>query len=173
MVNLKETLRKELLARRKASSFCELSVSELRACPEFARAETVFCYASAHGEVGTKKLIEEILEEKQVVVPYCIDKKGSMICVKINSLDDLEEGSFGIPEPKIPIEFPKEKIDFAIVPGIAFDRGGYRLGYGKGYYDRFLQDIKPYKLGVCQEEFLRDTLPHSEYDVKMDKVLIK
>ena len=173
MLNSKAALRKELLTLRKASSFCELSFRELEAYPEFVRAEVVFCYVSAHGEVGTRKLIEELLREKEVVVPYCIDKEGNMICVKINSPGDLKEGSFGIPEPKTPVEFPKEKIDFAIVPGIAFDREGYRLGYGKGYYDRFLQNIKPYKLGVCQKIFFQDSIPHDEYDVKMDNVLVK
>lgn len=173
MLNSKGALRKELLTLRKSSPFCELSFRELEAYPEFVRAEVVFCYVSAHGEVGTRKLIEELLREKEVVVPYCVDKEGNMICVKINSSRDLKEGSFGIPEPKTPIEFPKEKIDFAIVPGIAFDKEGYRLGYGKGYYDRFLQDIKPFKLGVCQKGFFQDSLPHDEYDVKMDNVLIK
>lgn len=173
MLDSKATLRKELLAFRKSSPFCELNFCELEAYPEFVRAEVVFCYVSAHGEVGTRKLIEELLTEKEVVVPYCIDKEGNMICVKINSLDDLQEGCFGIPEPKTPIEFPKEKIDFAIVPGITFDRKGYRLGYGKGYYDRFLQNIKPFKLGVCQKRFFQDSIPHDEFDVKMDNVLLK
>ncbi len=173
MVNSKAALRKELLALRKAALSCELSITDLKAHPEFIRAEVVFCYVSAHGEVGTRKLVEELLGEKEVVVPYCVDKKGNMICVKINSSGDLKEGSFGIPEPENPIEFPKEKIDFAIVPGIAFDKEGYRLGYGKGYYDKFLADIKAYKLGVCQKEFFKDLLPHDEYDVKMDRVLLK
>ena len=171
MANSKAVLRKELLALRKAALPCKVTVERLNSYPEFVRAEVVFCYVSAHGEVGTLKLIKELLKEKEVVVPYCTDKEGNMICVKINSLDDLKEGSFSIQEPKNPIEFPKEKIDFAIVPGIAFDREGYRLGYGKGYYDRFLENIKPFKLGVCQKEFFKDSLPHDEYDVKMDSVL--
>lgn len=173
MANSKAALRKELLALRRSCSLCELSFSELKAYPEFVRAEVVFCYVSAHGEVGTRKLIQELLMEKEVVVPYCTDKNGNMICVKINSLDDLREGSFGIPEPENPTEFPKERIDFAIVPGISFDREGYRLGYGKGYYDRFLENINPYKLGVCQREFFREELPHDKYDVKMDSVLLQ
>lgn len=172
MLNPKTHLRKELLALRKKSKPYDLGIEELKGYPEFIGAEVVFCYVSAHGEVGTKELIKELLREKKVVVPYCTDKEGNMICVRINSLSDLKEGSFGIQEPENPIEFPKENIDFAIVPAIAFDKEGYRLGYGKGYYDKFLKDINPYKLGVCQKEFFRELLPHDEYDVKMDSVLI-
>ena len=173
MHNKKAALRRELLPRRRAAVLSELKASELRKYQAFIDANTVFCYVSAHGEVDTLSLIEELLEEKTVVVPYCTDTHGNMICTEIHSLSDLTEGKFGIPEPKNPIPFPKEKIDFVIVPGVAFDKSGYRLGYGKGYYDRFLKDISPYKLGVCQKEFYFDTLPHDEHDIKMDDVYVK
>ncbi len=168
----KAHLRKELLKRRKGLVIPELKISDLCTFSEFINSKVIFCYVSAHGEVGTHTFIEELLKEKDVVVPYCTDKYGNMIAVKINSTADLTEGSFGILEPKTPIEFPKEKIDFAIVPGIAFDKEGFRLGYGKGYYDRFLSSISPYKLGVCQKEFYVDTLPHNEYDIQMDEVMV-
>lgn len=168
----KAQLRREFLKLRKEHTAPTLKISDLNAFSEFKNARVIFCYVSAHGEVGTLTLIEELLKEKEVVVPYCTDKQGNMICVKINSPDDLAEGSFGILEPKNPVEFPKEKIDFAIVPGIAFDKEGYRLGYGKGYYDRFLCDISPYKLGVCQKEFFVDSIPHNEHDIEMDSVMV-
>ena len=168
----KALFRKELLKRRKELTAPELKISDLNAFTEFKTAKVIFCYVSAHGEVGTHTLIEELLKEKEVVVPLCTDKCGNMIAVKINSPNDLTEGSFGILEPKTPVEFPKEKIDFAIVPGIAFDKEGFRLGYGKGYYDRFLSNIAPYKLGVCRKEFYVDTLVHNEYDIQMDKVMV-
>lgn len=168
----KAFFRKELLKKRKELIAPELKLSDLNSFAEFKSSKVIFCYVSAHGEVGTHTLIAELLKEKEVVVPYCTDKQGNMICVKINSASDLAEGSFGILEPKNPVEFPKDKIDFAIVPGIAFDKEGFRLGYGKGYYDRFLCDISPYKLGVCQKEFFVDTLVHNEYDIQMDKVMV-
>ena len=171
MLNSKSSLRKELLALREEVSPCNLTLAQLNAYPEFISAKVVFCYVSAHGEVWTHNLIKELLKIKEVVVPYCTDKEGSMICVKIKSFDDLKVGSFKILEPRGPLAFPKEKIDFAIVPAIAFDADGFRLGYGKGYYDRFLSDISPFKLGVCQKEFFLDLLPHDKYDIKMDSVL--
>lgn len=170
MRKTKEALRRELLPLRRTSAMTQLTANDIKS-REFFSAHTVFCYISAHGEVGTHTLIETLLKDKTVVVPYCTDSVGNMICVQIHSMEDLEEGRFGIPQPKYPVEFPKDKIDFAIVPGIAFDKEGYRLGYGKGYYDRFLSDISSYKLGVCQELFYLETVPHDEYDIRMDKVI--
>lgn len=168
----KAALRKELLSLRKNLLPSVLHIDKLRSFPEFMRAKTVFCYVSAHREVDTRTLLGEIAKEKNLTVPYCIDNDGNMICVKISGLSDLCEGRFGILEPKNPVSFPKSEIDFAIVPGIAFSSDGYRLGYGKGYYDRFLSDISPFKLGVCKKELYLEKLPHNEYDIKMDSVLL-
>ncbi len=171
MLNEKKVLRKELLSARNQTSEKKLSLSHLENLAEFKNAKTVFCYVSAGSEVNTLSLIHEILNKKRVTVPYCTDKNGNMIAVEIKSPDELKEGLFGILEPINPKEFPKDKIDFVIVPGIAFDKDGYRLGYGKGYYDRFLSDINPFKLGICKKELLIEKLPHDEFDVKMDEVI--
>ena len=132
MDNKKAALRSELLKLRRVASCINLEISHLSGYDEFRKAKVIFCYISAHGEVETRNLISKLLKEKTVVVPYCTDKEGNMICVKINSSDDLKDGMFGIPEPKNPVEFSKEEIDFVIVPGVAFDKNGYRLGYGNG-----------------------------------------
>ena len=172
MDNQKKALRKELLSLRKSIIPQVLSIKMLEKYPEFVEARTVFCYISAHGEVDTYKVIQELLKDKKVLVPYCINEEGDMIACPINSLKDLKEGKFKIPEPESPEEFPKEKIDFVIVPGVAFDKNGYRLGYGKGYYDRFLDGITPFKLGVCQREFFLEEVPHGKFDIKMDNVIV-
>ena len=172
MDNRKKALRKEFLSLRNQITPEKVTVGMLKKYPEFINAQTVFCYISAHGEVDTYSLIEELLKEKNVVVPYCIDTDGNMIASPIKSTADLKEGKFRIPEPISPVEFPKNEIDFVIVPGVAFDKNGYRLGYGKGYYDRFLKDISPYKLGVCQKEFFAENLPHDKHDIKMNNILI-
>ena len=172
MDNKKKALRKELLSLRKSIIPKALSMKMLEKYPEFLESRTVFCYISAHGEVDTYVLIQELLEHKKVLVPYCINEEGDMIACPINSLEDLKEGRFKIPEPKSPVEFPKEKVDFVIVPGVAFDKNGYRLGYGKGYYDRFLEGITPFKLGVCQREFFFEEIPHGKFDIKMDDVIV-
>ena len=171
MITKKAVLRKELLSLRKALSPAELTVDLLNSYKEFRKAKTVFCYVSYNGEVETLNLLSDIARIKTLVVPYCTDDAGNMIAVKINSTDDLKKGMYGILEPKNPVPFPKEAIDFAIVPGVAFSKDGYRLGYGKGYYDRFLSDITPYKLGVCKKELLLEKLPTNEFDIKMDNIL--
>lgn len=172
MAENKAVLRREILSMRKTARFVNLKLKDLENYPEFISAKTVFCYVSSRGEAGTHDLIRNLFGKKEVVVPRCIDKEGNMIGVKINSFDELKEGFFGILEPENSVEFPKSRIDFAIVPGLAFDKECYRLGYGKGYYDRFLSDINPFKLGVCAKEFYLKEVPHDEYDVKMDSVLV-
>ena len=134
--------------------------------------QTVFVYVSSGNEIGTHRLIEKMLQDKKTVcVPYCVDSDGNMICVKINSLSDLREGRFGILEPKVPKEFDKTKIELAIMPGVAFSSKGARIGYGKGYYDRFLSDIAPYKIGFCHRELLID-FNAEKHDVKADEVIV-
>ncbi len=172
MLNEKKVLRKELLTLRNNSPEKELRLSHLDEIPQFRNAEIVFCYVSAGSEVKTHALIKELLSVKKVVVPYCTDNDGNMIAAEIKSFDELKEGRFGIFEPITPEEFPKNEIDFVITPAIAFDKNGYRLGYGKGYYDRFLSSISPYKLGICKKELLTEKLPHDEFDIKMDNVIV-
>ena len=172
LYNEKAVLRKELLSLRKTLSPSELTIELLNSYREFNDAKTIFCYVSYNGEVETLNLLSDILKTKTLVVPYCIDDDGNMIAVKINTADDLVKGMYGISEPKNPVPFPKEEIDFVIVPGVAFSKDGYRLGYGKGYYDRFLSGICPYKLGVCKKELFLEKLPYNEFDVKMNDVLV-
>ena len=172
MDNQKMVLRKELLSLRKTIVPQKLDIKMLKQYPAFLKAKSVFCYISAHGEVDTYGLIVDLLKDKNVLVPYCINEEGDMIACPINSLAELKDGKFNIPEPISPTEFSREEIDFVIVPGVAFDKNGYRLGYGKGYYDRFLEGISPFKLGVCQREFFLDDVPHGNLDIKMDDILV-
>lgn len=173
-ISQKNELRRELLKRR-----CEVNNPDAeRAVFEkiikeeaYLSAEVIFCYVSYGTEVGTRNLIREILRVgKTLVVPKCIDDKGHMIGVEIKSEDELKCGMYAIPEPEGE-EFDKKKIDLAIVPGVAFDREGFRLGYGKGYYDRFLKGISAKTIGICHKELLFDKLPRGEYDIPVDKVI--
>ena len=167
----KEILRKKLIETRGKLPRRQADYSTLLKNSHFKNAATVFCYVSFGSEIETLPLIKHILKEKTLCVPYCTDKTGNMIAVKIDSLDDLLPGSFGILEPKNPLEFDKSLIDVCIVPGLGFDKQGGRIGYGKGYYDRFLFGMDAYTIGLCHSELLLDSIPSGPHDIKVKKTI--
>lgn len=133
---------------------------------------SLLIYVSSKGETDTFNIINYALANgKSVAVPYCEDEM--MIFYNINSLDDLREGAFGIPEPD-----PKKctaVCDFSdavcIVPALSFDFFGNRLGYGGGYYDRFLSENSVITVGLCRERSLCPCLPSEEHDIAIDYIL--
>lgn len=147
--------------------------AHLLALPELQQAQNIFCYVSIAGEPDTKELIEALLRAgKQVSVPKCLGE-GRMEARRIRSLDVLRPTApFGIPEPAgdAPLQAPEE-IDFVLVPGLAFDLRGGRLGKGAGYYDRYLPHVRGFKCGVCFHDGLVEQVPISAHDIRMDLVL--
>ncbi len=141
---------------------------------QYRDAEIVFTYVSTDIEVDTREIIKRaLLDGKTVAVPKCVDGTRLMDFYVIKSFSDLESGAFGVLEP---ISDKCEKItDFSkglcIVPALAFDRAGYRLGYGKGYYDRFLSNFCGETLGLCYNACTQETLPHGKYDKRVDKII--
>lgn len=141
--------------------------------PELQRANVVFCYVGIDGEVQTRSLIQSLLKSgKKVCVPRC-KSGGIMDACYINSLDELKSRPpFGIPEPDSDAEAADPGvIDFAIVPGLAFDRKGNRLGKGAGYYDRYLEKCRAVKCGVCFDIMLKDGVPVDAFDILMDIIV--
>ncbi len=130
-------------------------------------ADVVLTYVSTPIEVKTLDFITALLEQgKSVAVPKCLNDKGDMDFFLINSLDDLEDGFFGVREPNPEASkraIPTEN-SVCVVPAFLFDEKGYRLGYGKGYYDRFLSKFEGKTVGICYEENIRDSLMHGKYD---------
>ena len=145
----------------------------------YKRSETVFVYVSFKSEVSTDLLIAKIIRDKGLaVVPLCDTKTHTMRLIGIESKAQLEPGSYGIFEPKRKLlesgeltEFDKNEIDLAIVPGLAFDNSGLRLGYGGGYYDRFLTGFKGCSIGLAYPECMTENLPETEYDCRVDGVI--
>lgn len=151
---------------RIARRFCSLRV--------FQKAELVLCYVSTPIEVGTWEIMERAWKAgKRVAVPYCLPQTTAMQFYEIHSFDDLEPRTFGVLEP-IP-ERCAVVTDFshsvAVVPGLCFDSYGYRLGYGKGYYDRFLQKYRGTKIGICYQKCTKTELIHGRYDVAVDLLI--
>lgn len=173
-MNKKELRKKYLDLRNKIEGKSQkILIDLLKENEVFENAKTIFCYVSAGSEPKTDLLLDYILKTgKTLAVPKCLDKKGNMAAIEIKSLDDIREGFFGIREPKEGRVVEKEEIDLCIVPGLSFDKDGFRLGYGGGYYDRFLENTNMYTIGICFEELFADKLPREENDIAVSEVII-
>lgn len=138
--------------------------------PRYKQSHCIGIYVSFDKEVQTHELIRYALKEKRVCVPRIED--GNMNFYEIHSLDDLKEGHFHILEPTTQKMVSFQEIDCMIVPMLAFDHKGYRVGYGKGYYDRYFhQGFQGYKLGIAFSFQEVDLICCDEYDVKLDEVI--
>ena len=140
---------------------------------EYRKCGLLFCYVSAKGEPDTYALIADALSSrKMVAVPFC-RQGGIMDFYSIRSFDDLEPGFYGIPQPDtVKCRKIETREGFCIVPGLCFDRTGGRLGYGKGYYDRFLSGFSGKSAGLCYSGCLcAEELPRGIYDRKVDFVI--
>lgn len=179
-VAAKKHIRRQMLALRKAipddraaawsASICE----RILTMPQYAHAKCVLGYMPVQGEVSILKLLTQALrDQKQVYLP-AVDQ-GEMWFYRISSLTRLQEGAFHIPEPPKtePFETEKGAQVLVLVPGIAFTKNCLRLGYGGGYYDRFLPLVPhAYKIAPAYEQQLVDTLPQEATDLPVDAVVM-
>ena len=133
----------------------------------------VLLYAPKKFEADVMGVFEET--DIPVYFPRC--DKDEMDFYEVDDLSKLQLGSFNVREPEVncPIFIPKENEKYLIVvPGIAFDKNGYRIGYGKGFYDKYLskyQSYDFYKVGACFKECMTEDTYHDEFDIKTDKVI--
>jgi 5-formyltetrahydrofolate cyclo-ligase len=143
-------------------------MEQIKQCEAFNNAVAVLLFCPMADEPQIQALIEETHTQKQLYLPVVC---GSALkvghCMGIQKLHSVNV--FGIPEPEALPQVPL--IDLAIIPGLAFDHSGNRLGRGKGYYDRFLQTIDAYKIGVCYDFQYLPHIPHTDDDIKMDKII--
>ncbi len=176
---IKNKLRKESKNIRRCFSPQEktkkddLILQRLTATPQYKKCNILLTFVSTPIEVDTIKIINKaFLDKKQVLVPRCIPGRIEMEFCKINSINDLEKGTFSVLEPK---NYCKRVNSFpnsiCIVPGLVFDMNGYRLGYGKGYYDRFLKDYCGFRIGVCYSNCIKNRLPRGRYDEKINLLI--
>ncbi len=139
--------------------------------PEMTEAKTVFCYVSFGTEVSTHELINSLIHEgKRVCVPKTY-QSGRMDAIETDSLSGMTKSDFGTMEPEDGKIVEKTDIDIVIIPALCYDKQGYRLGYGKGFYDRYLQDFRGVKLGICPDECLVADAHHDAHDIKADIII--
>ena len=146
----------------------DLIIKKLLACDLYKEAKSIFVYYSIDKEVDTRNFIKKALaDKKEVYLPKIIEKK--MQATSLSSLDDIVDGAFGIPT-SIRDKFIKNP-DLTICPGLSFDRNKNRLGYGAGYYDKFLSLNKTKKIGLMIGDFESIKIPADKWDVKMDYII--
>ncbi len=180
--DLKSSLRKETLAKRdsiptpvrkvKDSSILE----KLLALDKFRESQVVLFYASFRSEVNTTDLIKKALNlGKRVLLPRVDEEETALKIYEIKSIDDVAPGYMGIPEPGALEENARglEGVGLVIMPGAAFDPRGYRLGYGRGYYDRLLSEeaLRPALAALAYEEQVLESVPAETHDVRVDIIV--
>ncbi|RUM29094.1 MAG: 5-formyltetrahydrofolate cyclo-ligase [Aquifex sp.] len=172
---LKSELRKKVLHKRinlpeeERKVLSERVINNLKNLPEFKKAKRVALYCPTKGEVDLTPLFPEVLKEKELILPKVEGNEISLY--RVHSQACLRRGSFGILEPEEGEEVNPKDVDLIAVPGIAFDLEGYRLGFGKGYYDRLLKKIKGLKVGVAYSFQVFDRLPRDAWDVPVDVLI--
>jgi len=178
---MKEDLRRRIMKKRSVVSTLELMEKSAKIKHRifemalFRNAQTILFYVSYDNEVYTHDMIKESMSMgKTVVVPKSVTKDNTLILSKLIDWNDLEVGAYNILEPKQESikEVPVESIDLILVPGVVFDIHGNRIGHGKGYYDRLLNDTQnvPH-IGLAFEFQIVDAVPTEGHDLPVDIIV--
>ena len=175
-MQIKSELRKLLLEKRSSLTDDYRSQAGNSVCEnpqlleQLNAADTVLCYISIGSELPTEGIIAYCLKNGiKTAAPVCTGE--SMQFRYINGFGDLEPGSFSIPEPKaycLPAKITPASV--CITPALCYNWNGFRIGYGKGYYDRFFSHNKCVKIGLCYEKFIMEFSP-DENDVAVDMIV--
>lgn len=186
-MNLKEEkklIRKEILSIRDELfldkdlyfKYSKSIIDKLMNTKIYKESKNIMCFVSFKSEVFTHDFIKESLKlGKNIYVPIIDKKTNTMHASKIEDFSDLKEGYYGILSPteeKINIIDPNA-LDLIIVPGVAFTKDGYRIGYGGGYYDKFFSLLKKdvEKIAICFNLQFREQLPIEEFDYKIPNII--
>lgn len=170
----KKELRKQIKALKKQHTTEQLDaqskavMAKVEAHPDFIKANIVMLYYSLPDEVQTADFIAKWRSKKQIILPTVVG--DDIVPVKLDDSTTFAKGDFDIQEPQS--EPYTGDYELIIVPGVAFDKNGNRLGRGRGYYDRFLcNHTKVKKIGICFDFQLVDEIPTEPTDIKMDEII--
>lgn len=174
---MKNQLKESMLEKRNVVSKQEifekssLIKGNLFNLEHYKTSKTVMFFVSFNSEVNTHDMIKEALKNKIVIVPKIINKEiEPSVIIDIDSL--LPSERFGILEPIEVMKIAYKNIDLVLVPGIVFDKEGHRIGYGFGYYDKFLKKVpKAIKIGLAFDFQVIDKIPREMHDVSVDMIV--
>jgi 5-formyltetrahydrofolate cyclo-ligase len=169
------TSMRDALEHTQKSDYDKSIFNRLINCDFYNDANIIFTYVSFKSEVDTIKIIDHSLSlGKLICVPKINKHTKSMEVYRIKGFEDLDKGYFGILEPNEDCrEVPADNIDLILLPGLAFDRSGTRIGYGRGFYDRYLTKCKAYvpKIALSYDFQVASKLPSNEFDIKVDAII--
>ncbi|MEG1564361.1 MAG: 5-formyltetrahydrofolate cyclo-ligase [Bacteroides sp.] len=175
MKERKKELRKQIAQLKTQYCDCTLKalsadvLTRLEKYSVFEEAHTILLYHSLKDEVHTHSFIEKWSGQKRIVLPVVA---GAVLELRLyTGPHDLAIGAYGIAEPIGKPFTDYQSIDLAVIPGVAFDAEGHRLGRGKGYYDKLLPHISAPKIGICFPFQLIAEVPAENFDIKMNAVL--
>lgn len=172
----KETLRTEIKAHIASLDIAYIAegnqaiAHNIMSLPEFISAPRIFTYLSIGREVDTKIIIEHCLAiGKTVALPFNYENGTMSFALLDCPVEELPCGMYGIPVPPTSSQelFPKND-DIIIVPALCYDKRGYRLGRGGGYYDRYLSTFQVFSVGLCREKQLVSDLPTDDFDMRVN-----
>lgn len=172
---LKKILRKKFISERNslAIDYRNSSTNTIFATLEeqnfFESSEKIFIYVGFGSEITTETFIKKWINKKQIFVPKI--ENGKMNLIRLKSWDELAPGHFGVLEPTSS-DYYEGKIDLVVTPSIVFDNNGYRLGYGKGYYDKYFSSREyDISVGLSYHKLLQDNVPKEDHDIKVDVII--
>lgn len=183
MTNEKGALRSEMMARRDAlpegerARLAAAFTAQMLAMPEYLSARSVLATMAIGSEWNTRAFLDRAhADGKAIILVRLTPPPRRLALHRVDDLDrQLVPGVWDIPEPD-PDRCPPatlDDVDFAIVPALAVDRSGYRLGYGAGYFDRLLtgRGMRPYCVTALPSAFIVESLPHEAHDVPVDRII--
>ncbi len=175
---MKKELRRYFKKKRNELSdkeaLSELIIKKLVSTAAYKNADTLLLYYAVSGEVETKALFRKALSDgKRAAFPLCLDGDGHMEFYLVTDENDFVDEMYSIkaPDKSRCQKLKHTKNAICLVPGLSFDKKGYRLGYGKGYYDRYLKSFEGLSVGVCYDSLLSESLPWEQTDEKVSLLI--
>ena len=173
----KKALRREIREKKRAMTEEEIVTASarlgelFRACPQYQNAKTIYGYLPYNQEVRTVPMLEQAMKDgKRVAVPKCYGDE--MRFLYMDDLSKVEKGYAGIPEPVADEPVAHDLTALVLMPGLAFTEDGKRMGYGGGFYDKFLASEPNHPtVALCYGFQMVDDLPTEDYDIPVDCVL--